>query len=63
MKNLEMFYIFNIYDFCLHLMVIVLEEGTHSGEETNSSITGKLFDQVSTRSRLISIDSVLFLHF
>ena len=61
MKNLEMFYIFNIYDFCLHLMVIVLEEGTHSGEETNSSI--KLFDQVSTRSRLISIDSVLFLHF
>ena len=42
-------------------MVIVLEEGTHSGEETNLSI--KLIDQVSTRSRLISIDSVLFLHF
>ena len=42
-------------------MVIVLEEGTHSREYTNSSI--KLIDQVSTRSRLIGIDSVLFLHF
>lgn len=41
-------------------MVILLEEGTHS-EDTNSSI--KLIDQVSTRSRLIGIDSVLFLHF
>ena len=42
-------------------MVIVLEEGIHSREYTNSGI--KLIDQVSTRSRLIGIDSVLFLHF
>ena len=27
-KNLEMFY-FNIEDFCLYLMVVLLEEGTH----------------------------------
>lgn len=42
-------------------MVILSVEGTHSREDTNSSI--KLIDEVSTRSRLIGIDTVLILHF
>ena len=42
-------------------MVNLLVEGTHSRDDTNSSINR--IDQVSTRSRLIGIDTVLFLHF
>ena len=51
-----MFY-FNIWDFFLYLMVILLVEGTHSRDDTNSNINRL------TWSRLIGIDTVLFLHF